>query len=59
MIHLTLQSRGAPEGTFYGATKNPLRDLHKTAQESACEVALKGAAEASLELHVWLYLLMQ
>ena len=35
MIHLTLQSRGAPEGTFYGATKNPLRDLDEIAQESA------------------------
>ena len=59
MIRLTLQSRGAPEGTFYGATKNSLRDLHKITQESACEVALKGAAEASLELHLWLHLLMQ
>ena len=35
MIHLTLQSRGAPEGTFYGATKNPLRDLDEIAQENA------------------------
>ena len=31
MIHLTIQSRGAPEGTFDGASKDALSDLHKDA----------------------------
>ena len=59
MIRLTVQSRGAPENTFDGATKDPLRDLHEDAQEGSCEVALKGALEVALELHLWLHLLMQ
>ena len=44
-----MQSRGAPEGTFDGAPKDTLSDLHKGAQEGVCEVALKGALEASLQ----------
>ena len=47
MIHLTVQSRGATECTFDGATKNVLRDLHKDAQKGACEVALKCAFEVA------------
>ena len=31
MIHLTIQSRGAPEGTFDGGSKDALSDLHKDA----------------------------
>ena len=51
IIHLTVQSRGAPEGTFDGAPKET--------QDGACEVALKSAIEVVLELHLWLHLLMQ
>ena len=51
MIHLTVQSRGAPEGTFDGAPKDALSGLHKDAQEGACEV--------ELVFHLWLHLLMQ
>ena len=40
MIHLTVQSRGVLQGTFDGAPKDALRDLHKDAQKGACEVAL-------------------
>ena len=29
IIHLIVQSRGAPEGTFDGAPKDALSDLHK------------------------------
>ena len=43
MIHLILQAGGAPEGTFDGAPKDALSDLHKDAKEGAFEVALKGA----------------
>ena len=50
MVHLIVQSRGAPEGTFDGASKDALIDLHKDAQEGACEIALKGALEFALEL---------
>ena len=32
MIHLTVQSRGALEGTSDGAPNDALRDLHKDAQ---------------------------
>ena len=49
MIHLAEQSRGAPKYTF----------RHKDAQQSAFEVAHKGALEVALELHLWLHLLMQ
>ena len=59
MIHLTVSSKAAPEGTFDDASKDALRDLHKDAQKGACEVALKGALEASLEFHMWLRLVMQ
>ena len=31
MIHLTVQSRGAPEGTFNDAPKDALTDIHKDA----------------------------
>ena len=40
MIHLTVQSMGAPEGTREGATNDALSNLHKDAQEHAFEVAL-------------------
>ena len=43
MIHLTVQSRDAPEGTFDGSPKDALRDLHKDSHKGASEVALKGA----------------
>ena len=43
MIHLTVQSRDAPEGTLEGAPN----DLHKDAQEGAFEVALKGSLEVA------------
>ena len=52
MIHLIVQSRGAPEGTFDGAPKDNLSDLHKNSQEGVFEVALKGALEVALELHL-------
>ena len=53
MIHLTVQSRDAPEGTFDGAPKGALRMM------GTCEIAPKGALEVALELHLWLHLLMQ
>ena len=59
IIHSTMQSQGAPQGTFDGAPKDTLSDLHNDAQEGACEVALKGALEVTLELQMWLHLLMQ
>ena len=31
MIHFTVQSRGAPEGTFDDAPKDAISDLHKDA----------------------------
>ena len=40
MIHSTVQSRGAPEGTIEGAPNDALINLHKDAQEGALEVAL-------------------
>ena len=52
MIHLRVQSRAASEGTFDGAPKYSYKDLHKDAQESSFEVALKGATEVALELHL-------
>ena len=52
MIHLTVQSRGVPEGTFDFVLKNVLNDLHKDSQEGAFEVALKGSLEVALELHL-------
>ena len=51
MIHLTVQSRGAPEGTLEGAPNDALTNLHKDAQEGVFEVALG--------LHLSLHLLMQ
>ena len=35
MIHLTVQSRGGPEGTLEGASNDALSHLHKDAQEGA------------------------
>ena len=35
MIHLAMQSRGAPDGRLDGALKNTHRDLHKDAQKGA------------------------
>ena len=52
MIHLTVQSRGAPEGTLEGAPSDALSNLHKDAQEGTFEVALKGALEGALGLHL-------
>ena len=46
MIHLTVQSRGAPEGTLEGAPNDALSNLHKDAQEGVFEVALKSAQVA-------------
>ena len=43
MIHLTVQSRDATEGTFDGSPKDALRDLHKDSHKGASEVALEGA----------------
>ena len=51
MLHLTVQSRSAPNDT--------LSNLHKDAKEGAFEFALKGALEVSLGFHLWLHLLMQ
>ena len=48
MIHLIVQSRG----TFDGALKDALRMM------GAYEVALKGALQVALELHLWLQCLM-
>ena len=45
MIQLTVQTRGAPEGTLESAPNDALSNLHKDAQESAFEVTLKGALE--------------
>ena len=59
MIHLIVQSRGAPKCKFDGAPKHALRDLHKDAQKGACQVALKGAREVAVALHLWFHLLMQ
>ena len=59
MIHLTVQSRGAPEGTFERAPNDTFSNLHKDAQKGAFEVALKGALEVALGLHLWLHLLIQ
>ena len=38
MIHLTIQSRGAPRDTSDAAPKEALNDLHKDAQEDASGV---------------------
>ena len=51
MIHLTIQSRGAPEGTFDAAPKNALSMM------DACKVALKSAFQVALELYLCLNLL--
>ena len=59
MIHLIVQSRGAPEGTLEGSSSDALNNLHKHAQDGTFEVALKGAFEDALGLHLWLHLLIQ
>ena len=59
MIHLTVQSKGTPEGAIEDAPKDALSDLHKDAQEGVFEVARKGALVVALELHLWLHLLRQ
>ena len=51
IIHLTMHSRSAPEGTIEGAPNDALINLHKDAKEGAFEVALG--------LHQWLHLLKQ
>ena len=56
---MTVQSRGAPEGTLEGAPNDALSNLHKGAQDGAFEVALTGALEVALGLHLSLYLLMK
>ena len=33
--------------------RDALSDLHKVANEDACEVALKGALKVGLKLHLW------
>ena len=48
IIHLTVQSRSALENAFDGEPRDVLRDLHKDAQKSACDVAQKG----HLRLHL-------
>ena len=52
VIHLTVQTRVAPEDTFDGALKDALRMM------GAYEVALKGAHQVAFELHLWLQCLM-
>ena len=47
IIHLTMHSRSAPEGTIEGAPNDALINLHKDAKEGAFEVALG--------LHQWLH----
>ena len=59
ITHSTMQSRGAPDGTFDGAPKDTFTDLHKNAQEGVCEVPLKDALEAAVELHLWLHFFIQ
>ena len=59
MIHGTMQSRSVPEGIFDGAHQDVLSNLHKDAQDGACEVALNGALGVALELHLSLHLLIQ
>ena len=54
-----MRSRGAPQGTLDGVPKDTFSDLHKDAQEGVCDVAVKGALEAALELHLWLHFSMQ
>ena len=55
ITHSTMWSRGAPQGTLDGVPKDTFSDLHKDAQEGVCDVAVKGALEAALELHLWLH----
>ena len=47
MVHFTVQSRDASEGTLEGVPNDALRNLHKDAQGGALEVALG--------LHLWLH----
>ena len=60
LTHSTMQSRGAPEGTFDGSSnQDTFSNLQKDTQEGVCEIALKAALEAALELHLWLHFFMQ
>ena len=59
MIHLLVQSKGEPEGTFNIAPKDALSDYYKDAQEGVFEFEQKGALEVALELYLWLDLLIQ
>ena len=45
-----MQSRGAPEVTFDAAPKDTFSNLHKDAQESVCEFALKGALKTAVRM---------
>ena len=51
MIHLTVQSRGAPEGTLESASNDALSSLHKDAQEGAFEVALNPIQDGGQKGH--------
>ena len=59
MLHLTVQSRSAPEGALERASNDALSNLHKDAKEGAFEFALKSEFEVPLGFHLWLHLLMQ
>ena len=48
MFHLTVQSRGTPEGILDGTLQDTLSNVHKDAQERAFQVALMGELEISL-----------
>ena len=59
IIHLTVQSRDAPEGKCNGTPKNSTSDLDKNVRRGggggggAFEVVLKCAREAAFELHLY------
>ena len=59
ITHSTMKSRGALEGTFDGTPKDTFSNLHKDAQDGVCEVALKDALDAALELHLLLHFFME
>ena len=58
MFHLTVQSRGAPEGILDCTLSDTLSNVHKDDQERAFQVALVGELEIPFELHLWLHLLL-
>ena len=55
MIHLTLQSRGAADGTLECAPNDALSNLHTDAQEGTFEVVFKGALEVALADAIIIY----